>query len=274
MARTLSHLCSTIYAHQSRSHAVALDHFLTMTPTIDHTQVYLAEWLGCQAKDNHTQQYMHHFTAPSNSELTPTRTQVYLAEWLGCQVAVKELSSFGGDIRDTKAWQDMQHEVHMLGTYNPTTPASCGACVCNIGNIVLHWQHMAIHFTHSWCCTHNLRLMYHLRASCTSRASHPFCSLRISFASPPICSLRISCASHPICSLRISCASPPFCSLRISCASHTNCAPLPPQVVLAVCLQPPSNDRHARRFWFGLGLTHQFCLTAPSGSWQCAYSPP
>uniref|UniRef100_A0A7S3R324 Protein kinase domain-containing protein n=1 Tax=Dunaliella tertiolecta TaxID=3047 RepID=A0A7S3R324_DUNTE len=44
--------------------------------------------------------------------------KVYLAEWLGCQVAVKELTGLAGDFRDTKAWQDMQHEVHMLGTYN------------------------------------------------------------------------------------------------------------------------------------------------------------
>jgi hypothetical protein len=41
--------------------------------------------------------------------------QVWLAEWLGCAVAVKELTGFS-DPTDARAWQDMQNEVHMLGT--------------------------------------------------------------------------------------------------------------------------------------------------------------
>ncbi|GFH32190.1 protein kinase domain-containing protein, partial [Haematococcus lacustris] len=43
---------------------------------------------------------------------------VWLAEWTGCAVAVKELTSFTGVDGDVRAWQEMQNEVHMLGTYN------------------------------------------------------------------------------------------------------------------------------------------------------------
>ncbi|KAJ9508201.1 hypothetical protein QJQ45_021539 [Haematococcus lacustris] len=44
--------------------------------------------------------------------------RVWLAEWTGCAVAVKELTSFTGVDGDVRAWQEMQNEVHMLGTYN------------------------------------------------------------------------------------------------------------------------------------------------------------
>jgi len=45
-------------------------------------------------------------------------------------VAVKELSRFAEDIKDSKAWKEMQHEVHMLGTYNHPNIMRCvHACV-------------------------------------------------------------------------------------------------------------------------------------------------
>ncbi len=44
--------------------------------------------------------------------------QVWLAEWTGCAVAVKELLGFNGQGCDDKLWEEMQNEVHLLGTYN------------------------------------------------------------------------------------------------------------------------------------------------------------
>jgi hypothetical protein len=51
--------------------------------------------------------------------------QVWLAEWTGCSVAVKELLGFSGSPDDSKMWQEMQNEVHMLGTYNHPNIMRC-----------------------------------------------------------------------------------------------------------------------------------------------------
>ena len=77
----------------------------------------------------HTHTHAHTHINTHTHTRTHAHTQVYLAEWLGCQVAVKELTAIVGDIQDTKAWQDMQHEVHMLGTYNHPNIMRC-VCVC------------------------------------------------------------------------------------------------------------------------------------------------
>lgn len=46
-------------------------------------------------------------------------SQVWLADWLGCQVAVKELMGLAnGRENNEKAWQELRNEVKMLGTYN------------------------------------------------------------------------------------------------------------------------------------------------------------
>jgi serine/threonine protein kinase len=55
--------------------------------------------------------------------------QVWLAEWTGCAVAVKELMGFGSAAGDDRLWEEMQNEVHMLGTYNhPNVVRFVGVC--------------------------------------------------------------------------------------------------------------------------------------------------
>lgn len=62
----------------------------------------------------HTTHHVQHVTVP----MCDSRHQVWLAEWTGVAVAVKELLGFSGSPDDSKIWQEMQNEVHMLGTYN------------------------------------------------------------------------------------------------------------------------------------------------------------